>query len=325
MLSKKSSTNQQIKLHVILSALIMLIASAMILFNFFTYQYEASSYIAANGFIILFPGFLIYYFSKSIEETLPTLRFLLYGLWLMIIITFAINIFTVAIQYTPFSLHDSELHQLDVLLGFNIMHFLDWTHRYPWLIKICRLAYSTVIVQLLAIPFILIFLQQQRRFSVYVNVCMMASIVGYLIYYFYPSSTPAHIFTSPYFTEALYSVSQRFYDVQHHIPNTQIYAGIIGFPSFHTIWAICAVYAVKNYKPVFWSLLIWNSIVLFSTVALGIHFLVDVIAGAVIVIAAIPIAEAFAFGKDYSLREMLENYKRDFQEIRNTSESEASN
>lgn len=324
MLSKKSSSNQQIQLHTILSVLIIFIASAMILFNFLTYQYEASGYITLDGFVILLPGFAIYYFSKHIKNTLPTLRFLLYALWLMIIITFIINIFTIAIQYTPFPLHDSGLHQLDVLLGFNILHFLGWAHRYPWLIKICNTTYNTTIVELLVIPFLLIFLQQQRRFSVYINVCMMATIVGYLIYYFYPSAGPAHIFTSPYFTEILYSVSQRFYDVQHHIFNDQLSGGIISFPSFHTIWAICAVYSFKNYKPVFWPLLIWNSFILLATLALGTHFLVDIIASIVIMIIVIPIAEMFAFGKDYKLAEMFKMYKIDFRKIRNVPETKTS-
>lgn len=321
MFDKKSSTIQQIQLHTILAVLIMLCASAMILFNLLSYSYKASGYISLNVFIVLLPGYTIYYFSKFIKDALPSLRFLLYGLWLMVIFSFIINIFTIAIQYTPFPLHDTQLNQLDVLLGFNTLHFLNWAHRYPSLIYICKIAYNTMIVQLIGIPFILIFLQQQRRFSVYINVNMMATIVGYLIYYFYPSSAPAHLFTSPYFTEAMYSVSQRFHDIQHHIVNTQLSGGIIGFPSFHTIWAVCAIYAFKNYKCVFWPLLIWNSIVMLATLALGWHFLVDVIAGAVIVIITIPIAEAYAFGKDYKFSEMLQNYKVEIRKARSRPET----
>lgn len=301
--------------HVWLLLLITLISITMLLFNYFTYHYQVAGYIGFNAKLILIPGILIYYFSTWIEKELPSIAFILYGLWLVIIATFIINLFTMAIQTTPYSLHDWELHRWDAALGFNVLDFMNWAYQYPWLIKITSIAYITMIIQLIVIPIILIFLQQQRRFSVYINICLISAIIGYLIYFFYPSSNPAHIFRSPHFTQIMYSAVQRFYDVQNYIPNDNLAGGIIGFPSFHTIWAICAVYAFRNYKIIFWPLLFWNIITILGTLTLGWHFLVDILSGILIVILSIPLAEYWSFGKDYTFLEMKQRYHHDFKKM----------
>ncbi len=291
--------------------IVILIATGLFLFNLFTYKYQASSYITFNDLLIILPAYLLYIFSKNIKQSHPSVSFALEGFWSIILVSFVINYFTITIQYTPFKLQDALLQQWDLWIGFNVITVVNWFYQWPAFIFLIKVAYSTNITQLMFIPLFLAILQQRRRLDVFLNATLLSFIIGFLIYYFFPTSDPAHILVNPHFTKQMYSVPARFYDIQHYIPNDDLSGGIIGFPSFHTIWAITAAYSLKNYKIVFYPLIVWNSLIIIATLALGWHFLVDTIAGVVIVIFSILIAEKQSKQQDYPLKAMLALYKRE--------------
>lgn len=292
---------------------ILIISAAFYIFNLFTYKYEASSYIHYNQLLILAPGFLIYYFSRNIRDSHPQLAFFFESLWMILVAAFMLNLFCIAIQYTPFNLQDATLQRWDSLLGFNSIAVINWFHQFPKLIFVLKLAYHSAVIQLFFMPIILAMLQQQRRFDVFINACFISAIIGYTIYYFFPTSDPAALFTCPYFTKAMHEIPIRFYDVQHHIPNNNLQGGLIDFPSFHVIWAVFIIYSFKNYKFLLFPLLIWNSLVIISTMALGWHFLTDAIAGVIIALFSLALAEKKSTKKDYTFKEMLQGYRRELR------------
>ena len=63
--------------------------------------------------------------------------------------------------------------------------------------------------------------------------------------------------------------------------------GLVTFPSFHTSLAIITTYAVRGIKVVATPVAILNGIVIISTLPEGGHYLIDLIAGAVISTIAI--------------------------------------
>jgi membrane-associated phospholipid phosphatase len=65
--------------------------------------------------------------------------------------------------------------------------------------------------------------------------------------------------------------------------------GIVTFPSFHTVMAIIATYAVRHYRWLFVPFVLLNTVNILSTVPLGGHYFVDVLGGAAIALSAIAI------------------------------------
>ena len=63
--------------------------------------------------------------------------------------------------------------------------------------------------------------------------------------------------------------------------------GLVTFPSFHTSLAIITTYAVRGIRFVTLPVAILNGLVIVSTLPEGGHYLIDVIAGAIISIIAI--------------------------------------
>jgi membrane-associated phospholipid phosphatase len=63
--------------------------------------------------------------------------------------------------------------------------------------------------------------------------------------------------------------------------------GLVTFPSFHTCLAIITAYAVRGIRFVALPVAILNGLVIVSTLPEGGHYLIDVIAGAIISIIAI--------------------------------------
>lgn len=304
--------------HSWLLIIIFLLAIGMRIFNYFTHQYFPVNYIDFGKLFVLC-GVLIYYFSTLISDTLPTFGFLLYGMWIVIISVFAGNFFALAIQTTPFHLYDYILYQWDTWLGFSSLAIMNWTYHFVWFSKLCQFTYNSMLIELFAAPLVLLFSLQKNRFSVLINLMLITMIIGFSIYYFFPTSAPAHVINSPYFTQSMKGVYRHFYAIQHHLPLNvdSIRGGIIGFPSFHVIWAISITYITWNYPKIFWPLLFWNSLIIYSTLGLGWHFLVDDIASIIITPLTIILAEYWSFGKDHTCKKVKMLYRKDLMKARN--------
>ena len=79
---------------------------------------------------------------------------------------------------------------------------------------------------------------------------------------------------------ALRSGALHIFDLDHA-------EGLITLPSFHAIFAILLAWCTRARRNIFVPLAIWNFLVCVSAVAVGGHFLIDVIAGAAIAFASI--------------------------------------
>ena len=78
----------------------------------------------------------------------------------------------------------------------------------------------------------------------------------------------------------------------HESPAAQVlqYAGIVSFPSFHTVMAVQFAYAYRSLRLVFPTAIGLNALMIVSVPYAGDHYFIDVLAGAVIAIAGIAVA-----------------------------------
>lgn len=78
--------------------------------------------------------------------------------------------------------------------------------------------------------------------------------------------------------------------------------GILCIPSFHVIWALLCAYSLWDVRPLRIPAAIFSALLIFSTLATGWHYLVDVIAGAFVALASIQLARAFVRFTGRSIR-----------------------
>ena len=81
-------------------------------------------------------------------------------------------------------------------------------------------------------------------------------------------------------------------DTAWHYLNFRDAQGLITFPSFHTALGFIFVYAVRRVRWIFWALVPFNAIMITSTLTVGGHYLVDVIAGGIVAYASIGLTRA---------------------------------
>lgn len=195
------------------------------------------------------------------------------------------------IQFTPFPTIDLSLLRADQWLGFDSLAVLQWTHQHPLVLNTLETAYNGLILQLMLVPCLLTLLQQHRALNVFLMAMLMAFLLGTTIYYFFPTIAPAGILQSPYFTEEQLATSLKFFQLHHHLPITTVEGGLIAFPSFHVAWAVLLAYLCRPKAWLFYPMLLLNTLVIAATFMLGWHYLVDALAGIVLAIGAIIVAE----------------------------------
>ena len=78
-----------------------------------------------------------------------------------------------------------------------------------------------------------------------------------------------------------------FRDGESLIVDAGKFAGVVTFPSFHTMMALIVAYAWRGIRPVSFAASIWAALVLVSTVPIGGHYVIDLIAGAALWIAIV--------------------------------------
>ncbi|AGA64127.1 hypothetical protein B488_01340 [Liberibacter crescens BT-1] len=191
---------------------------------------------------------------------------------------------------------DNTLSLVDERLGFHWISFIRFVDARPWLSFWLKESYSSFAFQLLIWPIILIFLKIPERAYIMVTsygvLCFVSSIVatwfpalGTYVYYHIDPDTLKNI-DSFY----VYHFLQQFDAVRDQSPFHLLFrdtAGIITFPSVHAAVATLCIWAAWPLKFLKWVSLLLNFLMMVSAVANASHYLIDIIAGAVVAIMSI--------------------------------------
>lgn len=191
-----------------------------------------------------------------------------------------------AVITTPFPLIDHYLVQADKWFGFDVTVFMAWAYQHPLLIKILNLSYFSLEYQMLLTPVLLAFLNKAKEVNRYAALAAICFIFWLLVYYFFPTLAPAGVLQSPHFMDLSYDILTRFREVHQNTPITVWSAGMVSFPSGHVMYALLVLIAWRKIKMIFYPLLVFNILLIIATMALGFHYLTDVLSSLVIVTAA---------------------------------------
>lgn len=268
----------------IYAAVILLFFSAIaFVVNIFFYQYPGNTYLPPLTNFIAIALLLVYtgaclQFGRNSKIPL-ILKEVIYFFLVILIITIATN----AVQYTPFKPIDHYLVYLEEKLYIDVKAIIAWTHDHPTLKTIMGYIYNSLVQQMIFIPLLVIIAMRFKLIHEYYFLMLSSALIGFIFYYFFPTTGPASVVDSPYFYEVQRATGLKFHQIHNYIPPTTIEGGMIALPSFHIIWAWFCIYILKEWKIAFFILLLLNIGLTASCVLLGWHYPVDII-GSVIVI-----------------------------------------
>jgi len=203
-------------------------------------------------------------------------------------------------------LQDTRLAALDRMLGFDWLQFLAFTNSYAAISQSLVLAYHSALPQMLFLYLLLSFGRREARLAEFLSLfCLTFSATCFLMLLVPAAGAYSHYHPS---REAFdgFSVDAGMWHYQTFtMLRTQSAAvikmehlkGLVTFPSFHTALAIITAYAVRNIRFIVLPAVVLNGIVIISTLPEGGHFLVDVLAGAVIALGAIGLSRGPPFGR----------------------------
>ena len=208
--------------------------------------------------------------------------------WVFLIVN---TVFLQGIQYTPFATIDHQLAKLDQLLLFNTVSVMQWVHERN-LVGFLSFFYELLRYELFFLPGIALFFISRNRFKKFLMAFVIATLISEIIYYFFPTQAPASVYHSDLFPLMAQETHNKFYQVHHALsyqypPGT---GGLIAFPSLHVISGIMYAYLCIDRPWLFGIVGTANTILIFSTVLLGWHFLMDAIASIIISIICIEIS-----------------------------------
>ena len=205
-----------------------------------------------------------------------------FGLWL------SFPAFAAVLSYLCMNiglpLRDQALEAADAALGFDWSSWYGVELGHPLLLGVQARAYFSLVWQALLSISILAVWRQGHRNGELLTGMLVGVLITLLVATLVPAVGPGAIHGHP--PEWL----PTFLAVRSGAPGVLGYAGIISFPSFHTVMAILFVWAHRGLRWSFPPFLIVNLLLLSATPFLGSHYLIDMLAGAVVALLAILIA-----------------------------------
>jgi membrane-associated phospholipid phosphatase len=190
---------------------------------------------------------------------------------------------TTAVQYTPYIPIDKKILFLERhYLFFDLKTAMDWLGAWSYLRRIADIIYRSLVYEVIIFPLLLIYFKQYRRVYNFYFMVLLSWLIGSVIYYYFPTAAPASVMDSIYFTKDQYLTGLKFWQLHHYIQPINPEGGMISMPSFHVIWALLCLYLLRPWPVLFWICAAFNSLIILSCVLLGWHYLLDVVASALI-------------------------------------------
>ena len=260
-----------------------ILSTIAITINYQFYQYPGNNYYPPNTLFAAFSLGLIYTGLSlqlgRISRAALTSKETLYFFLVMALLALATN----AAQYTPFPVVDKYILAIEMLLHINMNAIIHWTHVHPLLKNYLAFAYDTLPYQMAYIPLIVIATGRFHLLREYYFLLLSSALIVFTFYYFFPTTAPASMIHSDYFSMAQKSTCLKFTQIHQHIQPTTMNGGMIAMPSLHAIWAWFCLYLLRSWSIAFMLLLPLNILLVASCVLLGWHYTLDLL-GSVLVI-----------------------------------------
>ena len=268
---------------IISGILIVLFSIAILLVNQLFFQYKGNNYLPEGVYAAGFSLVLTLVGVRTFLEKDHYIRELTQTILSLYLVMCVIALLTNAVQFTPFTPIDNYLIDIDHLFRIDVSSIVPWTQKYPWFQYVLVQIYDSLPFQMAILPILVGISGKFHILREYFCLMLVSALIGFVFYYFFPTTAPASNFISSDFSILQHATGLKFSEIHNHLVPSTIEGGMIALPSFHTIWAWFCLYLVRHWFWVFAIVLPVNLLLVLSCVLLGWHYMID-IAGAVIVI-----------------------------------------
>lgn len=266
--------------------LISFLSSIAQLVNYIYFQFPGNNYFPTDTavpiiiLVLLLIGTYLQWGKASVIAQMA--HELIYYFLVVCTLIYATN----AVQYTPFTPIDEKIIAAENAWKIYIEKIVTWTLGHPYLIIFLTHTYDSIAYQMAVLPMIVISLQQFSYLREYLCLLLLTTLMGFLLYYFFPTVAPATAIKSAVFSLQQQATGIKFIQIHQHIPPSTLDGGMIAFPSFHTIWAWLCLYLARCRNWLFYPLLPINLILIVSCVLLGWHYLLDILGSFIVITVA---------------------------------------
>jgi membrane-associated phospholipid phosphatase len=200
---------------------------------------------------------------------------------------------------TALPLQDATLAWLDQMLHFDWIAFLTLTNSNPIVSRTLVVAYHSAFPQMVLLYILLSFSRREEQLAELLTLfCVTFGATCFLMLLVpaagaYPYYQPRRELFDGFSADAgmwHYEVFNLLRTAPSPVLKLEYMKGLVTFPSFHTALAIITAYAARDIPFIALPAAILNGIVIVSTLPEGGHFLVDVLAGAIIALVGIALA-----------------------------------
>ena len=271
------------------SFILCTISTIIIVINYCTLQYIGNNYFPQNTLLFAVFCLLLLFGAHVLESHSEHKKLSIFSTELMLFfITMAvITYMTNAVQLSPFPLIDQKIIAFESYFGFSLPKLMAWAYQYPRLISGLSFSYASLAMQMAFIPLIVMLTLLRNSDAVarlrrYYCMMLFTTLIGFSLYYFFPTAAPATFLKSPYFSMEQHATGLKFLQIRQYIQPTTLEGGLIALPSHHTIWAILCLYLLYPFRLAFYLLLANNILLILSCVVLGWHYPLDVMAALLI-------------------------------------------
>ncbi len=250
------------------------------------FHYPGNTYCSFHVFqvgstlLLIYSGFFLF-LGKHHSITLKAREICLFSS-VMALVLLGCN----AAQYTPFQPIDKHILTWGEWMHLDLADLVHWSRLHPKIYHAMAWMYDILNEQMAYFPLLLILLGRFQRVREHYFLLLFTALMGYLFYYFFPTTAPASMYQSVDFAETQRATGLKFYQIHHYIQPTTVEGGMVAFPSFHVIWAWLCAWLMRDWVWVFRALLIFNAGIVVSCVLLGWHYVLDVIASIALLAAA---------------------------------------
>lgn len=193
-------------------------------------------------------------------------------------------------------MRDAELAALDAMLGFDWLAIVRFYEDKPWLIWFSTVLYTSSENVMLVTCAALLLTGRLHRVEQFIAASTLAGLVTLLIatgmpavgrYSEFGPLAAEFPFVNYEGAKALIRTTLDLHSGAMRVFEVVETKGIITFPSFHTIFALLLIWAVRGIPLFFVPALLWNSGIIFTTFVDGGHYFVDLLGGAVVAYATV--------------------------------------
>lgn len=270
---------------------------------------DGASLLSTIGIAALVAAVLAYYARHRADAVICGM---LESFLFLLVVAPALGIMGYPLQALALPLWDKEFAELDAALGFDWIAHLTWVSAHPWIETTLVVAYRSCMIQLACCIMLLCFTKRFFRIREFLMLFTWTALIVAAVSALMPAEG-AYPFHNP--SADILIWGDAVIGTMHVDPVRALRAGEFGtinfnkveglvtLPSFHAIFAILLAWSLRDFKWLFIPAAIWNGVICLSAVAVGGHYLVDIIAGGMIAAAAMATYSAAARRAGHAIKD----------------------